>query len=380
MASQPQAGGNAGGKRRRPRPGFSNVYSMNDQPPPPPPRNDRPNVPPQPPRPDQGTQPPGPRNLGGPSQTGGAIQQRIPPASPPVSGVSSLQGTGIFNLTGIGSSEMDKLLEDDSNMPDTPSRTNEHSIAQLQGIVESAKDDEDLLALFRNRVDNVSQGQTIEERKHALRTSVQPWITSGLSYTGPKRPGLFLADGTRNSDRPPRGAGGGPGTATTGSQGPTPGAGNPPSGPVEASTGPKASPPAGGGNKSSTGTGTSSSGARRPQSAGGGKKSSTSTRPQPTAAGKKSTGPGTSPLRNPPLLADDVPDPGPETSAANSSGTGRPDQTDSGWDGPAWYCRDDLFADGVMDAAGITWFPGGENVDALPTLASTIEYNTENWG
>lgn len=396
--------------------GFGNVTSMNNQPSPPPrvqkrdrrptqpTRNDRPGVPPQRPEPNQGALSTGPSNSGGPTK-----------APYPFSGPRALQDTGIFRGTGVSEAEMQKIFEDDSNTPDTPTKTNQKTISELQNMLETAVNDEDLLQLFQRRLSDVRGGKTIEERKDELRRAVESWIEAGLTYTGPRRPGLYLDDGTRNPARPPRGAAGGPPPPQT----PPSGTGNGPEGTTpdtpssaykkflaEPGTSSTTTTPAGSWEEYYNRTGTSPpTPTKAPPTAGTGKRSSSNTTIPPrggrgtrpsTGTGKGSPsgiskGPSSnrgknssSPLRRPPITMATID----STIADTTTGTGAseagppqgpPEQTTSGTGGAGWQRRDDLFEPQVMDAAGITWFPAKEEASALPTLASKIDYNVENW-
>lgn len=289
-----------------------------------------------------------PSNFGGPTL-----------APDPFWGVTAMKNTGIFSGTGISTADQEKIFEDDPKLADTPTKTSQKTITELENMVGTAVDDEDLLELLKRRVGDAIGRQSVDERKHELRSLVEPWIEAGLSYRGQRRPGLFLDDGTRNPARPPRGATGGAappqtvpastGTATAGPQRPPAGTGKAPKGP-----------------SSSSGKG-SSSGINKGPSSTGGKGSSKGT-PK-------------SPLSGPPMTTDtvDATKAGTTTSTGSSSNAGPPQappvQTTSGTGGAGWRRRDDLFEPQVMDAAGITWFSPSEEVSALPSLESTIDYN-----
>ncbi|KAG6353960.1 hypothetical protein INS49_005218 [Diaporthe citri] len=247
--------------------------------------------------------------------------------------------------------------------------------------------DEQLLDVFRRRVDNARGGKTVEERKNELRQSLKPWMDAGLGYRGPKRPGLFLPDGTRNPARPARVTiPASPGAISTGTGTATAGPGKAPKGTKEpqptskgnkSSKGTGISSTIGKGNKSSTGTGTSSStGTKAPPPPKAGKG------PQPLPTGKdllsgtgKVSSPGIrkgstkskqpSPLSRPPIRPED----------AEEVVTDTP----TGTDGAGWRRRDDLFEAQVMDGADVRFFAKSERISAVPKLASTIDYNTENW-
>lgn len=388
-APQPSA---AGGPKKGV--GFSNVYSMNTLPPSPPPVQQRPdrepaqgppndgqNVPPPPPGPNQGVLPTGPSNIKRPTL-----------APPPFSGPKSLLDTGIFSGTGIRDFDIEDFI-DKAKLPDTPSKTNNQPTDQVQNLVEPGMTDEQLLDVLRRRVDNARGDKTVEQRKDELRESLQPWLRSGLRYKGPRRPGLYLPDGTRNPARPARGAARGPPPPPSGPklpanpERPPVDTGNPPSDPKKAPKSTKEPQPTskakksstGTGNKSTTGTGTSSSTGTKappppttdqePQNLTGTgkdllsvpkKKSSSGVRKGSTKGNKQP-----SPLSKPPIRPEDVQD-----VIVNPP---------TGTDGPGWQSRDDLFEAQVMDAAGIEYFIGKDEISALPTLASTIDYNTENW-
>lgn len=367
--------------------GFANVYSMNTQPPPPPPvrqsgretakdpRDDRPSVPPPPPGPNQGGLPTEPSNSGGPTL-----------APPPFSGPSLLQNSGIFGGTGIRPTAIDEIYAQDEKekRPEdtTPSKRNEQNFSELQNLVETPTlDDEQLLKAFTERANQVRAGKTVEELKNELRASVQPWINAGIRYEGLKRPGLYLPDGTRNPARPARGVAGDPSSVTIPAS-----PEKRPADPGKGSKATKAPQPTSKGNKSSTGTGKKSS-------TGTGTSSSTGTKEPPpppadkgvqplatTGTGllsgnKKSSSSGIkkgsskdkqpSPLSQPPTRPEDVEDVINDTPPAT--------------DRAGWPRRDDLFEAHVMDEAGVKFFVGGEKFNALPTLESTIDYNTENW-
>lgn len=365
--------------------GFANVYSMNNRPPPKPPvqqpaqppRNDRPNVPPPPPEPKQGGLPAGPNN------------PRPPPtlAPPPFSG-PRLVDTGIFSGTGIRHTEIDKWIDEPESQK-TPSKTD-----QDKNQVDPAVDDAQLMKVFRDRIINARGGKTVEERKNELREAVEPWMEAGLTYSGPKRPGLYLPDGTRNPARPARG--------TTIPASP----GKPPSSTAKAPKGTKAPEQPGKVKKSSTSTGKKGTekkgtGKKGTEKKGTGDKTSTGTgnnpstgtkapapppaskepKPLPTTGkdllsgtGKSSSsgirkgskkGNKGSPLSNPPIRPEDLED--------------VVDDTPTGTDRAGWRRRDDLFDKQVMKAAKVSWFSEGEKPSALPQLPSTIDYNTENW-
>lgn len=287
--------------------------------------------------------------------------------------------------------------EEEKRLEDTPSKRNEQTMAELQNLVNVPMSDDKLLEAFRQRANQVRAGKTVEERKNELRASIMPWMDAGRGYRGPRRPGLYLADGTRNPARPARGAASGPppvtipvspGVTATGTGTASADTGKQTAGPEKGQKGTKAPPTTSKGTKSSTGTGISST-------IGKGNKSSTGTKappPPPPPAGKgvqplthagkdllsgKRKDPSSgirkssskdkqpSPLSQPPIRPEDVE----EVVNATPIGTDR----------AGWRRRDDLFEAQVMDAAGIQFFRAGEEFDALPTLESTIDYNTENW-
>lgn len=412
-----------GGPRPKTGLGFGNASLMNTQPPPHvqqptrPPRNSQPNVPPQPPAPNPGALTTGP---------GGFMR---PPLAPnPFFGLPPSQSTNLFGFPGPRPSEMDKtsqstnpfgfpgprppemdktleeILENSPGLPETPTKTDQKTLDEVYDLVKGAIDDERLLQQFRARVTAARGNKSVEQRKNELRSAIKPWIDAGLRYGGTRRPGLYLPDGTRNPERGPRGARPPPTTAGTGPGGPPPpppaaagtglggpqrppaGTGRPPSRPGTNTKGTNVPPPAGGGNRSSTGGGTRSStgpklqppGRRGPQAFGGSLKNQSS-------GGRKGSSKDTakSPLSQPPLTTENVqPTTGPPTSTGPSvtgPPQGPPKQTGSRTAGAAWRRRDDLFEANVMDEAGITWSSGEEGVTALPTLESTIDYNTENW-
>lgn len=319
-------------------------------------------------------------------------------ASDPFSGVRKSQSSNIFNLPGPRPSEIDKLLENDPNLPETPTKTNQKTLDEVHRLVSFAIDDEELLEKFRSRVSAVSGDKTVEQRKNDLRTAIEPWINVGLKYSGEKRPGLYLPDGTRNPERAPRGAPGGPppppagtvpagrGATTTGTvaatggpQRPPTGTGKPPSGPAGPPRSTKGPPPAGTGNRSSTGN--KPPGRKGPNTMSGLLKSQTSGIVKDSSSGNRkgsSKDTAKSPLSQPPITTENV-----QATAGPSTGTGPhqdpPEQTVSGRGGAGWLRRDDLFEDTVMDEAGIKWLDGRETVTAVPTLESTIDYDTENW-
>lgn len=461
--------------------GFSNVTSMNTQPPPPSAQQpsqqpaqsygyDPFNVPPPPvqqpsqqpaqhygndlfnfPRPPghiPSVLPGGTSNLGGPGPG-----SQLPPD------LSGLQSTGIFDMTGIHQSDIDDIADDDQlDLLNTPSRknlppvaefqsmvdvtasdlalpdpTNQFPISELESMVEDAASARALLDQLQSRVDAVGGASTSPQRFNELRNVVNPWINAGMNYTGPKQPGLFLPDGTRNPARPARGAGGGggapppttipatPGANPTGTGAAAAGGKGPPA-PVKAPSNTQAPPPAGTGNISSkdpakkappkaTGTkGSTKDAGTKGSTKGPGKKATTkppgkkgsSNAPtgttRPPAAGKETKSTGgvtknssnrpqssrpatTSPLSAPPLTATNDNDVVQETPTRPK--VPRPDhpaQTAPGTGGVGWQRREDLFEPQVMDAAGIEWFGARETVTALPKLASMIDYNTDNWG
>lgn len=290
--------------------------------------------------------------------------------------------------------------EEAKRLEDTPSKRNEQTMAELQNLVDVPMADDQLLEAFRKRANQVRAGKTVEERKDELRASIRPWMDAGRGYRGPKRPGLYLADGTRNPARPARGAPSGPppvtipvspGVTATGTGTASADTGKQAAGPEKGQKGTKAPPTTSKGTKSSAGIGISSTiGKGNKSSTGTGTSSSTGTKappPPPPPADKGHAGkdllPGKrkdassgvrkssskdkqpSPLSNPPIRPEDVEE------VIND--------TPIGTDRAGWRLRDDLFEAQVMDAAGIEFFRGGEKFDALPQLESTIDYNTENW-
>lgn len=318
----------------------------------------------------------GTSNAGGPAQTGDPNKKS--PAQYPFASVSDLEKTGIFSMTGIRPTQIEDILKDDTNLPETPSKTNRSTIKQLQNLVSDGIESEELLQRFQDQTKKVRGDKTTEQRKQELRKDVLPWIEIGLNYDGPKRPGLFLEDGTRNPARPPKGSGSRP---------PPPPPGASPTGPGAATTkagGPKDI-------KSSSGTkdNTNQGQIRRwtplPGAAitnpPGGNKPSSSIKPDSQKGPKLLRPKGTekSPLgTQPPLSADDLdaPNPVPSTGTGHSH-SGPHVQTSSETGG--WQARNDLFSREVMDAAGLKIALGSEVVDVLPKLPSSIDYNTENW-
>lgn len=322
----------------------------------------------------------------------------------PFWGVTAMQNTGIFSGTGISTADQEKIFEDDPRLADTPTKTNQKTIIELEDMVGTTVDDEDLLELLKRRVGDAAGRKSVDERKGELRGLVEPWIEAGLSYRGQRRQPLFLEDGTRNPARPPRGAAGGrapPQTVPTSTGTATAGTGNRSSTGTgtRQSTTTKALPPAGTGSRSSTNTtrrpgggtglisstGTrkgSSSGVTKGPSSSRGKGSSSGIKEGLLSTGGKGSSKGTpkSPLGGPPMTMDtlDATKAG-TTTSTGSSNAGPPQappvQTTSGTGGAGWRRRDDLFEPQVMDAAGITWFSPSEEVSALPTLESTIDYN-----
>ncbi|KAG8159954.1 hypothetical protein KVR01_010591 [Diaporthe batatas] len=267
-----------------------------------------------------------------------------PPARPKKSPAKSLfaskgdrdlQKSGIFSKTYVPGLEIQRILENDTNLQDTPSRTDRSvsNIERLQQQFKDAADDIVFLEQLRSRVTAASGDKTQQQRKEELHRSVLPWIQSGLEYRGPMRPGLFLDDGTRNPARPPKGS-----TRRA-----------PPPPPRTETTGNDDG-------RASKVKATSND----PNSSTGGDRSTPSKDP------KSPKRLDTSPLRNS-ITADDFDEP----PAPIPPGTG----------GASWQARNDLFQEGVMNAAGIT--PGvvspDEMVDPLPTLPSSIDYNIENW-
>lgn len=347
-----------------------------------PPGNKAPKVPSQPPAFNSGVLTTGPSNL---------------PASDPFTGLRTSQTSNIFNLPGPRPSEMDKLLENDQKLPETPTKTNQKTLDEVYKLVNFAVDDEELLSQFRSRVSAVQGNKSVKQRKNDLRKAIQPWIDAGLRYGGPRRPGLFLPDGTRNPERAPRDAPGDPpppppagtvpagrgatttgtGAATGGPQRQPAGTGKPPSGPAGPPKSTKGPPPAGTGkppgrkgpNTTSGLLKSKTSGIRKDSSSGRGKGSSKDT--------------AKSPLSQPPITTENVQATAGLSTGTGPSGTGPhqdpPEQTVSGRGGAGWPRRDDLFEDNVMDEAGITSSDGRETVTAVPTLESTIDYDTENW-
>lgn len=293
---------------------------------------------------------------------------------------------------------MDRILEEAlEKLPDTPTKTKQRAINEVHGMVNDAIDDEELLQQFRARVSAVRGDKTVEQRKDELRRAINPWINAGIKYGGTRRPGLYLPDGTRNPARALRGA---PGWAPP--PPPPAGTGPPPPPPAAAGTGPgknptgtNVPPPAGPGNKSSTGAGTSSSagprppppGRRGPQILGGSSKnkSSRAGKNQSTSRGRGSSrATAKSPLSKAPLTTENVQSTTGPPTGTGPSDTGPPqvppEQPGSRTAGAGWRRRDDLFEANVMNEAGITWSTGKDIVTALPTLQSTIDYNTDNWG
>lgn len=326
--------------------------------------------------------------------------KKSPARSPFASkGARDSQNRGIFSNTNVPGSEMERIIQNDTSLPDTPSKTNDDAIARLQQQVRHAVDDAKLLEDLRRREQAVRGNKTQQERKQELRKSTLPWIYSGLKHIGPRRPGLFLEDGTRNPERPRKGSGNRPPTGEP-PQPPPP----PPSPPAENR------PPSNPENKNSQNTtsslvaetakttvttqtdssrankpkatktsssSTSRDGGTRPTTAGG--RPPTILRP-PTRGGKNTP---SSPLRNSVTAGDvNVPDPASGTdsvSDADPLAQGIPPQTGLGTGGAPWQARSDLFQAGVMDAAGITAALPSEQVAPLPTLPSSIDYDVENW-
>lgn len=319
----------------------------------------------------------GTSNAGGPAQTGDANKKS--PAQYPFASVSDLERTGIFGSTGVRPSQIEEILRDDPNLPETPSKTNKATVEQLQKLMADGLESEELLQKFKDQSEKARGGMTTEQRKQALRKEVLPWIEVGLNYEGPKRPGLFLDDGTRNPERPPKGSGSGPppdanpaGPAATTTKNGGPKAINPSS-----SNKNKASKEKEENKKSSTLPGPTST--NRP----GNGKSSSSNGPNSPDGPKlpRPKGIEKSPLgTQPPLSADDfdVSNPGPST-GTRPSHSGPRIQTSSETGRAGWQARDDLFNAEVMDAAGLTYALGHEDADTLPEFPSWIDYNTENW-
>ncbi|KAI3398642.1 hypothetical protein diail_8827 [Diaporthe ilicicola] len=135
-------------------------------------------------QPPQTNLPTVPNSSGVPAQPGGGPQQVLPPLPIRSPGTQALADTGIFN-----------------GIPDTPTPTNPHTIAELQQMVHTAEDESALLSSLRTRVDTARGGQSVRQRKDAMRRRLRPWIRSGHEYTGPRREGLFLADGSPNPAR-----------------------------------------------------------------------------------------------------------------------------------------------------------------------------------
>lgn len=294
-----------------------------------------------------------------------------------IKGASDLARKSLFSLfsgTGVSGAAIEEMLQDDTDLPDTPSKTDKATIEELQRQVNDAVDDAKLLKEFQQREKAVRGDKTQEQRKQELRRSAQPWIRAGLNYRGPMRPGLFLEDGTRNPERPAkrpnnRSRPGAPsGTGSTGDRGKDP------------KTTIKDS--------SSTSTGVVTKGTKGGTSKTPGKRTS-SQGSQPRRHKKASTGVrppkglGSSPLSGPPLTRGDLGLPDLPAGTGSGSGSGSnadpPAPIPSGTGGASWQVRDDLFQVEVMDAAGITTASNDESVASLPTLPSSIDYNTENW-
>jgi hypothetical protein len=323
--------------------------------------------------------------------------------------VSDLEKTGIFNI--LRGESIKDVFEQDQNLPETPSKTNKHTLEQLQKLMADAIDDAKLLEKLRAGVEAARGNQTTEQRKKHLRKQVQPWIQTGLKSREIKRAGLFLEDGTRNPDRPQKGSGSRPppgtrpGAATAGPGGRPSNAGKPSSDPVKAPTVPKAPPAADPTKKPSSATATKPSGVAKPSSATatnpsgvtkassatatnppkvtkalsatstnppkGGEPSSTTVTTSanipkaPTTARtreKAYRAPAKSPLGKPPLTADHAELQNPEVRGV-----------------AGWQTRDDLFEAEVMEAAGLTLVTGDDPVEPLPQQPSSIDYDTENW-
>lgn len=337
-----------------------------------------------------------PSNVGGPT-----------PAPNPFAGGSLLANTGIFSNSGIRPTQIEEYMGNEK-MPETPTKTNSEEFAKLQELVSTASGDQDLLKKFQHRVNDANRNTSAEQRKEELRREVQPWIASGLDYKGTRRAPLYLDDGTRNPERPAKDAGGPhppppphpAGTAPANPGATAAGNGTAHAGPVRPPASTKAPQPVSTGNKSSAGTGTkASTGTGNKSSTGTGNKASTGTGTssstgganpsRPSKASNPTTGKGllsgtrnknssvrknqqtkkgTSPLSKAPMTAEDI-EAAVETSTTTTAGR---DQSD-------WESTDNLFEVRVMDQAGITWFTGGEPVVRMPTMPSSIDYNTENW-
>lgn len=287
---------------------------------------------------------------------------------------------------------MDKILQNSPGLPTTPTKTQQGAINEALERVNDAIDDEELLQQFRARVSAVRGDKTVEQRKDDLRRAINPWINAGIRYGGERRPGLYLPDGTRNPARAARGAPGWapppppPAGTGTGNKSST-GTGN------KSSTGTGNKSSTGAGNKSSTGTGNKSStgpgprppGYRGPQILGGSKNNSSRVgKNQPSGSGNRSSKVTVkSPLSKAPLTTENVQSTTGPPTGTGPSDTGPPQvppkQPGSRTAGAGWRRRDDLFEANVMNEAGITWATGEATVTALPTLQSTIDYNTDNW-
>ncbi|KAL1866323.1 hypothetical protein Daus18300_006785 [Diaporthe australafricana] len=144
---------------------------------------------------------------------------------------------------GMSDDELDRALAARRATQGSPTPADPHALADLRRMVDSAVDDNNLLELLRSRVTAARGGQSANDRKNAMRRRLRPWIDSGIRYSGPKKEGLFLADGSRNPARVlRRGAGArppGPAPPGPAPPGPTSGttSGNPPGGPTVTGTG-----------------------------------------------------------------------------------------------------------------------------------------------
>lgn len=297
-----------------------------------------------------GTLPVGIGNSGAKVQTGGGPQQGSRPGFVRSPSDQALIDTGIFN--GIPDHELDRMLAEHRATQASPSPAYPHTLAELRQMVDTAVDDNNLLDLLRSRVNAARGSQSAIDRKNAMRRRLRPWIDSGIKYSGPKKEGLFLADGSRNPARVPRRVAG---TRPSGPSAPGP----PPPGP------PAPGPPPPGPAPETTLPSTGSTGlgpvVNRPPGTGTAGPAVPGTVPGTTPGATL----GSTPSRTGPTAT--VP-------AGTNSVTRGP--------GPGWRRRDDLFglsAD-VLDSMGIT--PASEMgpfTRRLPRLPSTIDYNTQAW-
>jgi hypothetical protein len=160
---------------------------------------------------NRGHVPLGADDFGQPVQTKDAKKKKkkSPAQSPFKSkGANDFINSGIFSRSGRSTDEeLLQLFNSDTDLLDTPTKTNIHALKDLRGMLRDAFTDLELLDKLEALVEKASRGQTEKQRKEQLRKDVEPWIHTGLNYTGPKQQGLFLADGTRNPDRPIKGTG-----------------------------------------------------------------------------------------------------------------------------------------------------------------------------